>query len=112
MVGFICIESNPGAVVRPRGTPGLKMPLGDLNRSAAGRRDYVKVIPSVLIGEVRDPAAVGRRLRLGSGLPVGETPEFLLVVFVDRLRLAVFYVGNINRASLILVRLASEDNPA
>src|SRR5215470_13092643 len=82
----------------------------DLHSRAASRWDHINVVPPVLVGEERDPTAIGGGLRLGSGLPIGQTPEFVFVVLVYRFDPDILHIRYIDSASLELVRLASEDN--
>jgi len=79
------------------------MSLGDLHGVATGGRDHVKLVPAIQVGQERDPFAIGRRLGLGFGFPIGQAPEFVFFVLVDGLRRASGDRGNINRPRLVSV---------
>src|SRR5439155_9896318 len=65
------------------------------------------MIPAVAIAQERDPLAVGgwQRARFGAA---GNAPEFLVHIFVHRLRLVAGNRRDRNRALLVVGRLAIE----
>lgn len=109
MIGFIRIERNPGAVVRPNGMPCLEFSFRNLHGLASAHGHHVEMVPSIQIAEERDPAAVGRWLR-GRARIAGNAPELLFDIFMYRVRFTGGDVGNKNGLLLEVGRLALEND--
>src|SRR5258708_39773712 len=97
MIGFVGVEGDARAVVRPCGTPGFKVALGNLHGRSPERRHDVEMGPTIFAAEEPDPFPIARRSGLSTGLAaVGTAPELVLLNFVALAPAAV--VGRTNRS--------------
>src|SRR5215469_6584105 len=102
MLGFVRVECDPLAVMRPCRPPRFEMSLCNLDCTTALRRNHVKMIPTIKVSKKCNPFPVWRRLRPGISFPIRQTPELFFFVLVDCSRTGRD-VGYINCSGLVVV---------